>query len=89
MRPASQTTATVRARTADISVGGLGSPDGYTTTIIRNQLAQSILEEAIARQYLEQNAETDMDGVVKDIERMAWRKHKRGKDKRKQLGISD
>jgi hypothetical protein len=41
------------------------------------------LEEAIARQYLEQNAETDMDGVVKDIERMAWRKHKRGKDKRK------
>ncbi len=75
--------------TADISVGGLGSPDGYTTTIVRNQLAQSILEEAVARQYLEQNTETDMDSMVTDIERMAWRKHKRGKDKRKQLGISD
>jgi coenzyme F420 hydrogenase subunit beta len=74
---------------ADISVGGLGSPDGYTTTIVRNQLAQSILEEAIARQYLEQNTETDTDDMVADIERMAWRKHKRGIDKRKQLGIGD
>ncbi len=75
--------------TADISVGGLGSPDGYTTTIIRNQLAQSVLEEAIAKRYLQKNIETDLDGVVKEIERMAWKKHKRGKDKRKQLGISD
>lgn len=75
--------------TADIAVGGLGSPDGYTTIVVRNQMAQSILEEAIARQYLEQNVETDIINLVAVIEKMAWRKHKRGSDKRKQLGMSD
>lgn len=73
--------------TADISVGGLGSPDGYTTTMIRNQQARSLIDEAIANEYLERNTEIGEDILVADVEKMAWRKHGRGKDKLKQLGI--
>ncbi len=73
--------------TADISVGGLGSPDGYTTTMMRNQQAQSLVEEAIANEYLERNTEIGADKLVADVEKMAWRKYNRGKAKLKQLGI--
>lgn len=73
--------------TADISVGGLGSPDGYTTTMLRNRQAQTLVEEAIANGYLERGTETGEDQLVADIEKMAWRKYNRGKDKQKQLGI--
>jgi coenzyme F420 hydrogenase subunit beta len=31
---------------ADISVGGLGSPDGYTTTVIRTSIGQKIYNGA-------------------------------------------
>jgi coenzyme F420 hydrogenase subunit beta len=40
-----------------------------------------------AKDYLERNTEIDEDKLVEDIEKMAWRKHNRGKDKLKQLGI--
>jgi len=73
--------------TADISVGGLGSPDGYTTTMVRNQQARSLIEEAISKGYLEQNPEIEESTLVSDIEKMAWRKYNRGQDKLKQLGI--
>jgi coenzyme F420 hydrogenase subunit beta len=73
--------------TADISVGGLGSPDGYTTTIIRNQQALSLFEEAMTNEYLERNIEISEDKLIADVEKMAWRKHNRGNNRRKQLGI--
>jgi coenzyme F420 hydrogenase subunit beta len=73
--------------TADISVGGLGSPDGYTTTMMRNQQARGLVEEAISNEYLERNTEIGGDELVANIEKMAWRKYERGKEKLKQLGI--
>jgi coenzyme F420 hydrogenase subunit beta len=39
---------------ADISVGGLGSPDGYTTVIIRTEAGQGIYQSALKSQYIEE-----------------------------------
>jgi coenzyme F420 hydrogenase subunit beta len=39
---------------ADISVGGIGSPEGYTTTIIRNDDGQKIYSSAVRYGYLEE-----------------------------------
>ena len=61
--------------TADISVGGLGSPDGYTTTVVRTKDAQKLINRAIGQGYLE---EIQQKGVFKKIEKMANKKRKRG-----------
>jgi coenzyme F420 hydrogenase subunit beta len=39
---------------ADISVGGLGSPDGYTTTVIRTEDGMEIYSEAKRHSYIEE-----------------------------------
>jgi coenzyme F420 hydrogenase subunit beta len=61
---------------ADISVGGLGSSDGYTTTVVRNRGAQSLINLAISQGYLE---EVEQKGALEKIRRTAERKRKRGK----------
>lgn len=61
---------------ADISIGGLGSPEGYTTTLIRNRAAQRLINQAINQGYLE---EIEEKGALKKIERMAERKRNRGR----------
>jgi coenzyme F420 hydrogenase subunit beta len=61
--------------TADISLGGLGSPEGYTTVLVRTRSAQDLINQAINQGYLE---EIHQKGVVEKIERMAERKKKRG-----------
>lgn len=62
---------------ADISVGGIGSPEGYTTTIVRNQAAQRLISLAIRQGYLE---ETDPKNALEMVERMAERKKSRGEN---------
>ncbi|MCK5139596.1 MAG: Coenzyme F420 hydrogenase/dehydrogenase, beta subunit C-terminal domain [Thermodesulfovibrionia bacterium] len=74
--------------TADISVGGIGSPDGYTTTMTRNQQAKGLVEEAIANEYIERNIDIREDSLVASVEKMAWRKYNRGIEKLKQLGVA-
>ncbi len=61
---------------ADISVGGLGSAEGYTTTLVRNRAAQRLINQAINQGYLE---EIEQKGALEKIERMAERKRNRGK----------
>ncbi len=61
---------------SDISVGGLGSPDGYTTTIVRTRAAQRLVNHAIHLGYLD---EIEQKGALRTIERMAERKRDRGK----------
>jgi coenzyme F420 hydrogenase subunit beta len=39
---------------ADISVGGLGSPDGYTTTVVRTSIGQKIYNGAKQEQVLKE-----------------------------------
>jgi coenzyme F420 hydrogenase subunit beta len=60
---------------ADVSVGGIGSPDGYSTVIVRTELAQKLINQAVIQGYLE---ETDVKGVMAKIEKMAKRKRHRG-----------
>jgi len=61
---------------ADVSVGGLGSSEGYTTTLVRNRAAQRLINQAINQGYLE---EIEQKGTLEKIERMAERKRNRGK----------
>jgi coenzyme F420 hydrogenase subunit beta len=60
---------------ADISVGGIGSPDGYTTVIVRSNAAQKLINNAISTGYIK---ETEAKGVIEKIEKMAKRKRQRG-----------
>jgi coenzyme F420-reducing hydrogenase beta subunit len=39
---------------ADIAVGGLGSPDGYTTTLIRTIGGKRVFTDAVRRGYIEE-----------------------------------
>jgi coenzyme F420 hydrogenase subunit beta len=39
---------------ADISVGGLGSPDGYTTTLVRTLLGEKLYNGAKQEEYIEE-----------------------------------
>jgi len=61
---------------ADISVGGIGSPEGYTTVIVRNNAAQKLINQAISQGYIE---ETEAKGIIEKIEKMAERKRRRGR----------
>ena len=61
---------------ADISVGGVGSSDGYTTVIVRNDAAQRLINQAISQGYIE---EIERKGIIEKIEKMAERKRRRGR----------
>jgi coenzyme F420 hydrogenase subunit beta len=72
---------------ADLSVGGLGSPDGYTTVIIRTALARSVFTRAVAQGYIElaQRSERSEEGMLALIESAAARKRDRAARKRSVL----
>ncbi len=40
---------------ADISVGGLGAPDGYTTTVVRTDIGMKRYREAVEVGYIEEH----------------------------------
>jgi coenzyme F420 hydrogenase subunit beta len=63
--------------TADLSLGGLGSPDGYTSTLVRSKSGETIINEAISQGYLKE-VEVDSKRMIKTIEKMSLRKRKRG-----------
>jgi coenzyme F420 hydrogenase subunit beta len=46
---------------ADISVGGLGSPDGYTTTLLRTKLGVSVYDEALRKGYIQERTIEDAE----------------------------
>lgn len=60
---------------ADISVGGIGSQEGYTTTLVRTQAAQRLINLAISQGYLEEIAPQD---ALEKIKKIAERKRSRG-----------
>lgn len=39
---------------ADISVGGIGSPEGYSTVVIRNELGQKVYSSALRNGYIKE-----------------------------------
>ena len=58
---------------ADISDGAVGSPDGYTTLVVRTLVGQHVLESAVANKKLSIGGEVDT-GI---IEKLAKKKLKR------------
>ena len=62
------------AEDADISAGAIGSPDGYTTLIIRTPAGMGFIEHAIGRGMLE--AEDGVDTAI--IARLAEKKREGG-----------
>jgi coenzyme F420 hydrogenase subunit beta len=72
---------------ADISVGGLGAPDGYTTTMLRTDIGLKRYEEAIERGYIEEyqmdstkELQTKKTKTIDKIINFAEKKRKRALD---------
>ncbi len=53
-RPACFTCKDFSNEYADISVGGLGSPDGYTTTLLRTEVGASVYDGALRTGYIKE-----------------------------------
>ena len=57
---------------ADISVGGLGSPDGYTTVLIRKKVGAAVFDGALRNGYLQERTfENVEDSKIKKTKMMA------------------
>jgi coenzyme F420 hydrogenase subunit beta len=79
---------------ADISVGGLGSPDGYTTTLIRTEKGRRLYVEALRRGYIEERMPSGAPGTREEKAHMlarvtafAQRKRERGEARLRALGL--
>ena len=79
---------------ADISVGGLGSPDGYTTTLIRTEKGRRLYVEALRRGYSEERMPSGAPGTREEKAHMlarvtafAQRKRERGEARLRALGL--
>jgi coenzyme F420 hydrogenase subunit beta len=85
MRPACRVCTDFANDFADISVGGVGSPDGYTTTMLRSDLGQKRYLEALETGYIEEHKVTsgkelqvEKTKTVAKIINFAERKRQRG-----------
>jgi coenzyme F420 hydrogenase subunit beta len=79
---------------ADLSVGGLGSPAGYTTVLVRTQRGNRIYGEALRQGRIEEREFRDRDDVrsteaeaVDIVMAFAQQKRARGEARRRELGI--
>jgi len=79
---------------ADISVGGLGSPDGYTTTLIRTEKGNQVYNEALRQGYIEEREYRDpaelrseKTEMIAKVVAFARRKQERGDARRRELGL--
>lgn len=72
---------------ADVSVGGLGSPDGYTTTMIRSTFAKQVFTDALNQKYIKvcKLSDTEQTTIGKTIETFADKKKKRAARHREKL----
>ena len=77
---------------ADIAAGGLGSPDGYTTALIRTNDGRRIFAEALRQGYIEERRPRNSTGTRAEKAQMlakvlafARRKRERGEAWRKEM----
>jgi len=81
---------------ADISAGGLGSREGYTTILLRTDQGRALYDEALRQGYIKEAqfaTSADLrDEKARMVERVAayarW-KQERGKRRRQELGVAD
>ncbi|MCK4358108.1 MAG: Coenzyme F420 hydrogenase/dehydrogenase, beta subunit C-terminal domain [Candidatus Cloacimonetes bacterium] len=76
---------------ADISVGGLGSADGYTTSIIRTTLGKRMFANAVNHNYIKPAdiSEENKRSILSLVENFVEKKKKRSKTWTEILGFSD
>jgi coenzyme F420 hydrogenase subunit beta len=79
---------------ADVSVGGLGSPDGYTTILLRTTKGSRIYNEALRHGYVGElefrdraEARGNQSDIVAQVVAFAQRKRERGIARRRDLGL--
>ena len=77
---------------ADVSLGGLGSPEGYTTTLVRSDLGRRMYGEALAAGCLEERQYSSSEEMRRDKAEMlakvtSWARFKeqRGQARRREL----
>jgi coenzyme F420 hydrogenase subunit beta len=71
------------AENADISIGSIGSPDGYSTVIVRNLMGWGMLRDAVQRGYVEaEEGLIDREAIL-----VATKKKKDGATSRVQRGL--
>jgi len=64
---------------ADVSVGGLGSPDGYTSVMVRTIRGKMMMADAISKERVEKKERGwDKQSMITLIEEFASRKRSRG-----------
>ncbi len=92
MRPACRVCTDFANDFADISVGGVGSPEGYTTTVLRTELGMKRYMEAIETGYLEEQEvrtgrelQIEKTKTLAKIINFAERKRQRGLEALKNL----
>ncbi|MBL7200579.1 MAG: Coenzyme F420 hydrogenase/dehydrogenase, beta subunit C-terminal domain [Anaerolineae bacterium] len=79
---------------ADLSAGGLGSPDGYTTVLIRSEKGNQIYGEALNHGYIKERESGDWAQVRSEEAEMVGKavafaqwKRARGEARLKELGV--
>ncbi|MBS7620098.1 Coenzyme F420 hydrogenase/dehydrogenase, beta subunit C-terminal domain [Candidatus Bathyarchaeota archaeon] len=73
--------------TSDVSVGGLGSQDGYTTVLARTNQGKSFVDRSIERGYFEEDHMFDKNEALEKIKSMAIKKRTRGLKRLEELGL--
>lgn len=76
---------------ADISVGGLSSPEGYTTTVIRSTFARKIFTDAVNTGYIDtiDLSDTEKESIANSITSFVSKKKERAARKKSELDNYD
>ncbi len=81
---------------ADISVGGLGSPDGFTTTILRTNMGNQIFKDALNAGYLQlqpikkrKHWSVERTKTIAAVINYSEQKRQRGSKRLKELNIKN
>lgn len=79
---------------ADISVGGLGSPDGYTTTLLRTEKGQEVYSRALKAGYIREisyksplDQKKDEIRLIEKVISFAERKRERNERNKRARGV--
>ncbi len=77
---------------ADISFGGLGSPEGWTTVVIRTDYGEAIYQETLQHGYIEElneshgfSEEFSISSIISRLSQFADTKRNRGKRTRRMI----
>ena len=68
------------AELADISVGGVGSPDGYSTILVRTEIGRVSLEKAQDRGAFSKKDLAEVDPGIELVERLSSKKKESAKE---------